>query len=294
MGNKIADDLATAGWQIYTQDNGAWALILNDGKNRYDYKPTAERQRINDGKWHQLAFVVWREKKEVWIYLDGKNVAIYHTPNLGDLETALSTVVGGSDEKFEYASNGQWNAFNGFIDEVKVWNEAITPTTVQEQYAQFFPNDLVKENLIDPSHLKVLSWNIWHGGHRYGEVVGLERVIEIIKSSNADVLGLVETYGSGEVIADSLGYYFYLISSNLSIMSRYPITATISEFKPFNLGGLKLRLSPDKEVIYFNTWLDYLPDVDASIRVKHKTPEELIKDELPTRDAEIKEILKKN
>ncbi|SMC57839.1 endonuclease/exonuclease/phosphatase family protein [Pedobacter nyackensis] len=293
MGNKIAEDFATVGWQIYTQENGAWALILNDGKHRYDYRPTAERQRINDGKWHQLVFTVQRNKQEIWMYLDGKNTAIYNTPDLSGLETAFSTVVGGSDEKFEYGSSGQWNAFNGFVDEVKVWNEAITPVDVQKQYLQFFPNTLTNEEVNHPVHLKVLSWNIWHGGHRYGKAVGLERVIEIIKSSNADVIGLVETYGSGEVIADSLGYYFYLISSNLSVMSRYPITETIREFRPFNFGGLKLALSPDKKLVYFNTWLNYLPDVDAGIRVANKSAEELIKDEAATRHGEIKEILKR-
>ncbi len=293
IGNKIADDLAKVGWQVYSQENGAWGLIINDGKQRYDYRPTAERQSINDGKWHQIVFTVHREKQEVWMYLDGKNTAIYNTPNLGNLQTAISTVVGGSDEKWEYGSYAQWNAFNGMIDEVKVWNEAITPSEVQRMYLEFFPKTDTKEAAFIPTHLKVMSWNIWHGGHRYGQAVGLERVIEIIKSSDADVIGLIETYGSGETIADSLGYYFYLISSNLSILSRYPITETIREFRPFNFGGVKLQLHPHKSLIYFNTWLDYLPDVDASISRLNKTPEELVQDESATRHYEVKEILKK-
>lgn len=293
MGNKTADDLSTVGWQIYTRENGAWAFILNDGKQRYEYKPTFERQRINDGKWHQIAVTFQRDAHEVWMYLDGKNVAIYNTPGLGSLETKLSTVIGGSDEKWEYGSNGQWNAFNGFIDEVKVWNTAISAAEVEKLYLEFSPNTIVNEETYDPSHLKICSWNIWHGGHRYGQAVGLERVIETIKTANPDIVGLVETYGSGEIIADSLGYYFYLISSNLSIMSRYPITETIKEFRPGNFGGVKLKLGPNKKLIYFNTWLDYLPDVDASIRQQNKSPEELIKDEATTRHAEIKEILKK-
>ena len=292
MGNKIAEDGATIGWQIYTQENGAWALLLNDGKQRYDYKPTAERQRINDGNWHQLLFTVKRETHEAWIYLDGKNIAIYNTPGLGSLESKYSTVVGGSDEKWEYGSNAQWNAFNGFIDEVKVWNRAISSAEVQKQYLQFFPN-VIKEEIAAPAHLKVFSWNVWHGGHRYGQAVGLERLIETIKSTNPDIVGLIETYGSGAVIADSLGYYFYLISANLSIMSRYPIEETIREFRPSNFGGVVLKLSPDKKMIYLNTWLDYLPDVDASIRQEKKNAQTLIKEEGPTRHAEIKEILKK-
>ncbi|WP_183576084.1 LamG-like jellyroll fold domain-containing protein [Mucilaginibacter sp. X5P1] len=292
MGNKKADDLVTAGWQIYTQENGAWALILNDGKHQYDYKPTAERQRVNDGKWHQIAFTVDRKKQEVWMFLDGKNVAIYNTPNLGTLETQLSTVIGGSDEKWEYGAEAQWNSFNGYIDEVKVWNTAITAAEVQKLYTQFYPNTGANEETYDPAQLKVLSWNIMNGGNEYGKAVGIQRIIETIKSTHADIVGLVETYGSGTALADSLGYYFYLISSNLSIMSRYPITETIKEFHPSNFGGLKLNLGPNKKLIYFDTWLNYLPDVDGSIREKHENAQQLIQDEEPTRHSEIKEILK--
>ncbi|HEY9257001.1 LamG-like jellyroll fold domain-containing protein, partial [Chitinophaga sp.] len=201
MGNKKSGDFNTAGWQIYSQENGAWAFILQDGKNRYDYKPTAERQKINDGRWHQIAFTVNRSKREVWMYLDGKNVAIYNTPGAGSFESEQATVVGGSDEKWEYASNAQWDAFNGFIDDVKIWDQAITPETVHQQYVNYFPEASGNEPPA-PRQLKVLSWNIWHGGHRYGQYVGLQRLIEMIKSTNADVVGLIETYGSGEAIAD--------------------------------------------------------------------------------------------
>jgi endonuclease/exonuclease/phosphatase family metal-dependent hydrolase len=290
MGNKKADDPATAGWQIYSQENGAWALVLNDGKNRYDYKPTAPRQKINDGAWHQVVFTVRRDKQEVWIYFDGRNVAIYNTPGAGSFESEQATVIGGSDEKWEYGSNAQWNAFNGYIDEVKIWNQSITPEAVRQLYTAWFPG-IPADEMPSPRHLKVLSWNIWHGGHRYGQYVGLQRLIETIKATNADVIGLIETYGSGEVIADSLGYYFYLISSNLSVISKYPFTETFISSKPFNSGGVKLKLAPGKDLIYFNTWLHYLPDYADSIVNKNKSAAALITDEAATRQAEITSIL---
>ncbi|SNZ00992.1 LamG-like jellyroll fold domain-containing protein [Flagellimonas pacifica] len=292
LGNKKANDLTTKGWQVYTRENGAWALILNDGKGEHHYRPTAQRQRVNDGEWHQVVFTVNREKQEIWMYFDGKNTAIYNTPGIGDFNTDLATVIGGSDEKWEYGSNGQWNAFNGFLDEVKIWDRTITPGEVHKEYTLFYPTTFGNDESFEPQHLKVLSWNIWHGGHRYGEVVGLQRVIETIKSTNADIIGLVETYGSGEIIADSLGYYFYLISSNLSIMSRYPISETITAFKPFNFGGAKLKIGKEKELIFFDAWLHYLPDYGKGIIEENKTPKELIIDEGETRYAEIKEIIK--
>ncbi|RTE55151.1 hypothetical protein EHW67_00875 [Arenibacter aquaticus] len=291
MGNKKAGDLSAKGWQIYSQENGAWALNVSDGKSSYDYRPTAERQGINDGDWHQIAFGIDREKKELWIYFDGKNVAIYNIPGLKELESEMATVIGGTDEKWEYGSYGQWNAFNGFLDDIKVWETELDPQEVKDQYAQYFPNKVQEDISFNPKHLKVLTWNIWHGGHRYGKEVGVQRVVETIKSTNADIIGLVETYGSGEIIADSLGYYFYLISSNLSIMSRYPITETITAFRPFNFGGAKLGIGPGKELVFFDTWLHYLPDYGKNIVENKMNPKALIRDEADTRHGEIKDIL---
>lgn len=291
-GNKNTDELSNSGWQIYTQENGAWALNLSDGKNRYDYRPTAERQAVNDGRWHQILLSIDRNKDELWVYFDGKNVAIYNMPELKGLESELATVIGGSDEKWEYGSYGQWNAFNGFLDEIKVWDSPIDAETVEKLYSQYYPISENNPLVLDARHLKVLTWNIWHGGNRYGKEVGVQRVIETIKATNADIVGLIETYGSGEIIADSLGYYFYLISSNLSIMSRYPITETIKIFKPFNFGGVKLNMGPSKELIFFDTWLHYLPDYSKSIITENKSPKALIADEENTRQGEIKEILK--
>ena len=292
MGNKKANDPDSKGWQLYTQKNGAWALTLNDGKNRFEYKPTAKRQRINDGEWHQITFTVNQDKEEVWMFLDGNNVAIYNTPGIGDFQTDLATVVGGSDEKWEYGSNAQWNSFNGFVDEVKIWDREVSPAEIQEQYARFYPSADKDKNQIQPQHLKVLAWNIWHGGHRYGEAVGVQRVIETIKATDADIIGLIETYGSGEIIADALGYHFYLISSNLSIMSRYPITETITAFKPFNFGGAKLSLGKGKDLIFFDTWLHYLPDYGQGVIEGKKSAKQLIAEEGKTRHAEVRAILK--
>ena len=137
-----------------------------------------------------------------------------------------------------------------------------------------------------------MAWNIWHGGRRYGEYVGVNRVIETIKEAKPDIVGLIETYGSGEIIADSLGYHFYLISSNLSIMSRFPIKETIKAFRPFNFGGATIDLGDGKDLHFLNTWLHYLPDYGGNIIKKEMSSEELIQDEKETRHSEIKQILK--
>lgn len=293
MGTPIAGNMSSevtgkAGWQIGTRENGAWSLYLSDGKTSYKYKPTA-KQRINDGHWHQIVVSLDAEKDEAWMYLDGRNVAIYNIEGLKHVKSEFETVIGGADDKWEYGSAGQWYAFNGYIDEVKIWERKLSYEEVRKMYGEF--SVIPDAEVLEGNQLKVLAWNIWHGGHRYGNAVGLQRVIDIIKESNADIVGLIETYGSGEIIADSLGYHFYLISSNLSIMSKFPIKETIKAFRSFNFGGAKLDLGNGKELVFLDTWLHYLPSVYKSIDAK-KSASEIIVDEGKTRHDEISQILK--
>lgn len=293
LGTPVMTNATTAdptGWCIGTQENGAWYLSLNDGKNSYSYQPTAGRQAINDGKWHQLTVSVDREKDEVWMYLDGRNVAIYQTEGLRSLESKFRTIVGGSDEEQDWECRGEWMAFNGKIDEVKMWNRPVSSREVRESYGEFFPLPPLYPSY-KPDQLKVQVWNIWHGGRRFGKQVGVNRIIDVLKKENADVIGLIETYGSGAIIADSLGYYFYLISSNLSIMSRYPIDETIQLFRSFNSGGALIRLSEEQQIAFYDIWLHYLPDV-AELNKGKEAIKKYEKEEAQTRVPEIKEILK--
>ncbi|SVA18356.1 uncharacterized protein METZ01_LOCUS71210, partial [marine metagenome] len=58
------------------------------------------------------------------------------------------------------------------------------------------------------SDFSVMTWNIWHGGREDGEEVGPQRVIRVIKNSRADIIAMQETYGSGELISEALGFNF--------------------------------------------------------------------------------------
>lgn len=289
IGNKPDGDIKEAGWSIFTQTTGAWGVNLSDGKNSFTYRPNVPRQAINDGEWHQLAFSVNREKGEVWFFLDGENVAIYNTSGMGDITNKNRTVVGGADEYWEWGSSGQWTAFNGYIDEVSIKNSYDTAENIQKDFNRFYPSNKT-ETLVSP--IRTMVWNIWHGGRRYGKHVGVERVLETIKEARPDVVGLIETYGSGEIIADSLGYYFYLVSSNLSIMSRFPIKETVKAFRSFNFGGAVIELGDGKQIAFLDTWLHYLPSSGRNVIEGKMTADELVKDEEKTRHSEVKQILK--
>lgn len=260
--DPLENEWEKPGWLVGTTDSGAWYFYISDGNKQYNYYPTAERQRINDGEWHHIAGSVNLEDKELWLYFDGKNVTVY---NIEEIEAPVNdwkTAIGGTYEYREtefFDSRSEWTAFNGKVDEVKLWNRSITPEDVRNEYIRYRPDNdpfaCLEETA--PHSIKVQSWNIWHGGHRYGEYVGVQRVIDVLKSEKADIIGLVETYGSGAMLADALGYYFYLISDNLSILSRFPIDSVVKFYKAFRSGGAVLNVSRNNKLLVLDIWLDW-------------------------------------
>ncbi|MDL2255668.1 endonuclease/exonuclease/phosphatase family protein [Parabacteroides sp. OttesenSCG-928-K15] len=141
--------------------------------------------------------------------------------------------------------------------------------------------------------LTVLAWNIWHAGHAkaYPEI-GCEGTIGILKKSEADVILMIETYGAAPMIADSLGFYYELLSSNLCIFSRYPITKKYTfpdKIGTFNFGGVEIDMD-GRPVNLFDTWLHYLPDM--RLAPLHLTEQEVLEwDDAGTRDEEVRNIL---
>lgn len=141
--------------------------------------------------------------------------------------------------------------------------------------------------------LTVLEWNVWHAGHtkNYGQKA-CDATIGIIRESGADVVLMVETYGASDAVADSLGFYHRLLSSNLSIYSRYPITKTYTfpdSISTFNFGGVELDVDGTK-VRVFDTWLHYLPD--ERLTPTDSTEAQILAwDDAGTRDDEMRTIL---
>lgn len=72
-----------------------------------------------------------------------------------------------------------------------------------------------------------------------------------------------------------MDYQLYLISSNLSILSRYPIAEAIKIFKPFNSGAAAIDFGSGRSMVLNVSWLNYLPDFAAQIAEGKATPESL-------------------
>ena len=89
-----------------------------------------------------------------------------------------------------------------------------------------------------------------------------------------------------------MGYNYELVSSNLCIFSRFPITKKLlfaDQIDPFNFGGVEISVE-GKPLILFDTWLHYLPD--TRLAPIEKSEEEILAWENEgSRDEEIQAIL---
>lgn len=275
------------GWAIICQPDGSWALNLGDGDRRLDYRPTAPRQQINDNAWHQIVFSVNKKTQEAHIYFDGVNVAIYNIKGIGSLNSQLPTVLGSDALAAKEAP-----FFKGALDEFKIYDYVLTPQEVAAHYHALVPAatlPTLSEKRVE--QLNLMAWNIWHGGRRHGREIGPKQVIDFIKETRTDIVMMQETYGSGALIADALGYYFYLASTNISVISKYPIIKTRSVYDAFRCGVVQIQISETQKINLASLWIHYLPDWRNDARAEGVTAEKLLLGEGETRHKEIKEIV---
>lgn len=118
-----------------------------------------------------------------------------------------------------------------------------------------------QSDLQDSLDLRVMTWNIWHGGKEVGAEVGPKRVAEIIRESGADIIALQETYGSGEWLAKELGFHFHSRGTNVSLLSRHEIVADVSVNDAFNCVGAVIELPEGNRVVCYSIWLPYAEDI---------------------------------
>ena len=126
------------------------------------------------------------------------------------------------------------------------------------------------------SDFSVMTWNIWHGGREDGEKVGPQKIIKVIKNSHADIIAMQETYGSGELISEALGFNFLPRGKNVSIMSRFPILDDISVYNEFKCVGAIIQLPDKTQLAFYSIWLPYDAEIWAVGTREGKSKEELL------------------
>ena len=122
----------------------------------------------------------------------------------------------------------------------------------------------IRPHHVSPTKLNVMTWNIWgrlNEDPRYtvDEKTARERTIEIIRNSNADVVAMIEAYGSAADIAASLGFHYHTAAAdaNLCIFSRYPLSDVelLEGLNPFSFIAATVTLPKGQKVRVYDIWL---------------------------------------
>ncbi|MFC4993746.1 LamG-like jellyroll fold domain-containing protein [Rubritalea tangerina] len=192
------------------------------------------------------------------IYLDGKLAKTHFLPKPGPAAPFGGIVFGGHRE-------GIGRNFDGLLDEVSIWQGNLSNANIQKLYTSKQPKTaplVIKGKA--PEELRLLVWNIW-GRLNQAEKYNFEgksarqRTIEIIKESKADIIGMIETYGSAADIAKGLGYHYYTPSksANLTIFSKYELSdfGTPKGLSSFSFITATAHLSPTKKLRVYCIWL---------------------------------------
>lgn len=129
-------------------------------------------------------------------------------------------------------------------------------TYIPEQDSDYYPKTVTKNSKTD-NIVKILQWNIWHGGVHVGPD-GQKHIIDLIKSTHADIITMQEGYGAQERIAGALNYSLQTKSAkdNLALLSRYPVRK-IETKNGFKSNPAKITLPNGRTIIVNDCWLRY-------------------------------------
>ena len=121
---------ARTGYSIYIAGSHLWCSYGNKGYHFYC--------SIDDNIWYHIAMVVNKEEETMSVYIDGKKMPVYAEPIYGvrlkDSKTIDITEVSNEGSAkpllIGYGKYGADCYFNGIIDEVAIYNDALSDIEV--------------------------------------------------------------------------------------------------------------------------------------------------------------------
>lgn len=273
------------GWELRAENCGSWSWVYRDSLQTWTYKPASLNQAINNGKWHHLVFSYNKNIQEARLYFDGMNVAIYSMyGNTFNIEsTPIRLGVSPS------SASVNMDVFNGRLDDLAVWSRSLIDEEVKTIYGLKYPHKFTKPVCGD--QLKVMTWDVWQGGIHEGKRVGPERILDVIRSTEADIILLQEMAGKGSYLADGLGYYFYQRNEDLGVLSRYPLQEANNVYRSYNSGCIKVDLGDDRYLFASPVALSQQPRLDAYLKSGEADPDTIVYRENEFRGKEITFIL---
>ncbi|MDR6569228.1 endonuclease/exonuclease/phosphatase family protein [Chitinophaga ginsengisegetis] len=161
---------------------------------------------------------------------------------------------------------------NYFLVTFDVKKEAVAGDTLYADVASFALNGVaytpqaahsnivktvVSSSATSPYTVKLLQWNIWHGGVHVGNN-GPNRIKELLLRTNADIISMQEAYGTQQFLNDTLGFHLQTSApgANLALFSRYPLEKHSSNDN-FKSNTAVVQLPGNRKVLIGNWWLRY-------------------------------------
>jgi hypothetical protein len=118
------------GWQIFItpESDNPLLFVANQGnENGGSYLYGPKSSSYNDDKWHNVTIVYAQSEDKAYFYFDGSQYSTYANHGSFDLSNAGDFYFGTDRSKS--------SAFlDGYIDEVALWNDALTQAEVTELY----------------------------------------------------------------------------------------------------------------------------------------------------------------
>lgn len=114
------------GYIFQLKENNKIRVRFTDGNNNIDYDPGVF---IADGSWHYVVLTVDRDDSSgLKIFVDGSQIGVSQDPTLiGNVNP--------QNNLFISSDNGQGNFFEGTIDEVRIFNKALSENEIQAYYS---------------------------------------------------------------------------------------------------------------------------------------------------------------
>ncbi|MFW0862569.1 MAG: DUF2341 domain-containing protein [Candidatus Komeilibacteria bacterium] len=112
----------------YSGYSSSFGFFVNDGAGS-PFKVYDGDESLIDGKWHHVAVILDRDTGIMTLYEDMVAVDTEDITNLGSISNGYNFGVGGYQ-------GGAGNTFNGKIDEVKMFNYALTYDDLMEEYTK--------------------------------------------------------------------------------------------------------------------------------------------------------------
>ncbi len=146
--------------------------------NHYKYEYWLFSNKLSPG-WHMLTLVYDLPHHNMTLYIDGKyNLSrrVYHPMSLRTLYLLIGSA--SVDPYWGTGQDGLRNvSFNGTLDQVMIWNRALTPKEIMQVYNYTYPiyaeNYVLDKNLIGHFHFDEGNGTVSKGDTQYNNTVNL-------------------------------------------------------------------------------------------------------------------------